>query len=187
MGDRFKQIYVFLFMNLLFTNISMSLHRLMPILHLVHWITKSIIDTMKYHAGMHDFIHLGEANTSYICCNNTQQWCGVVYELNPTFLDFIDDFLHYVTHLNMCFFHGGGWTWRLVVIFLFFHIGGIIIRFHKFTHINNPWFFRVIFIGLFIIKFIVINVQISRVHKHGSKTLHNQIHTMSHNIEWYFL
>ncbi len=65
-------------------------------------------------------------NTSYIYCKNTQQWCGVFYELNPTFFDFIDDFLHYVTHLNKRFFYLGGWTGRLIVIF-FFHIeGGII-------------------------------------------------------------
>ncbi len=75
-----------------------------------------------------------------------------------------------VTHSNKSFFRGGGWTWRLVVILLFFHIGGSIIRSHKLAHINNPWFFKVIFIGLFIIKFIVINVQIGMVHKHGSKT-----------------
>jgi len=100
----------------------------------------------------------------------TQQWCGVVYELNPTFFDLIDDFLHYVTHSSKHFFCGGGWTWRLVVIFFFFHIGGGIIWFHKLAHINNPWFFRMIFIGLFIIRFIVINLQIGKVCKHGSKT-----------------
>jgi hypothetical protein len=27
----------------------------------------------------------------------------VVFELNPTFFDFIDDFLHYVTHLSKRF------------------------------------------------------------------------------------
>ncbi len=79
-------------------------------------------------------------------------------------------FLHYVTNLNKCFLHEGEWTWRLVVILLFFHIGGGIIRSHKFAHINNPWFFRVIFIGLFIIRFIIINVQIGKVRKHGGKT-----------------
>ncbi len=78
--------------------------------------------------------------------------------------------MHYVTHLNKCFFHGGGWTWRLVVIFLFFHIWGGIIWFHKLTHINNPWFFKVIFIDFIIIRFIIINVQIGRVRKHGNKT-----------------
>jgi hypothetical protein len=52
---------------------------------------------------MHDFIHLGKVNTSYICCNNMQQCCGVVYELNPNFFDFIDEFLHYVTYLSECF------------------------------------------------------------------------------------
>jgi hypothetical protein len=56
----------------------------------MHWIAKSIIDAMKYHVGMHDFICVGKVNTSYICCNNTQQWCGVVYELNSTFFDFVD-------------------------------------------------------------------------------------------------
>jgi hypothetical protein len=56
------------------------------------------------------------------------------------------------------FFHGGGWTWRLVAILLFFHIGGSIIQSHKLSHVNNPWFFIMIFIGLFIIRFIVINV-----------------------------
>ncbi len=144
-------------MNPLLTDISMFSHHLMPILHSVHWITKSIIDTMKYHARMHDFICLGKAYTSYIYWNNTQQWCGVVYELNPTFFDFINDFLHYVTHLNKRFFRGDGWTWKFVVI-IFFHIGGSIIRFHKLAHINNPWFFLIIFIDLFIIKTIVINV-----------------------------
>ncbi len=49
---------------------------------------------MKYHVGMHDFIHLGKVNILYICYNNTQEWCNVVYELNPTFFDFIDDFVH---------------------------------------------------------------------------------------------
>ncbi len=73
--------------------------------------------------------------------------------------------------LSKRFFHGGGWTWRLVAIFLFFHIGGGIIQCHKFTHINNPWFFRVIFINFIIIRFIVINVQIGKVHKHGGKTV----------------
>ncbi len=124
----------------------------------VYWIAKSIIDAMKYHVKMHDFIHLGKANTWYIYCNNMQQWCGVVYELNPTFFDFVDDFLHHITHSSKHFYHGGGWTWRLVVILFFFHIGGGIIHCHKPTHINNPWFFKVTFIGLFIIKFIVINV-----------------------------
>jgi hypothetical protein len=47
---------------------------------------------------------------------NMQQWCGVVYELNPTFFDFNGEFLHYVTHLNKRFFHGGQWTWKLVMI-----------------------------------------------------------------------
>jgi hypothetical protein len=82
----------------------------MPILHLVQWITKSIIDAMKYHVEMHDFIHLTKMNTLYICYNNMQQWCGVVYELNPTFFDFIDNFLHFVTHSNKRFLHGGGST-----------------------------------------------------------------------------
>ncbi len=58
-----------------------------------------------------------------------------------------------------------GWLWSL-----FFHIGGGIIWCLKLAHINNPWLFRMIFIGLFIIRFIVINVQIGKVHKHGSKT-----------------
>ncbi len=65
---------------------------------------------MKYHGGMHDFIRLGKVNTSYIYYNNMQQWCDVVYGLNPTFFDFIDDLLHYVTHSNKHFFCGGGWT-----------------------------------------------------------------------------
>ncbi len=142
----------------------------MPILHPVHSITKFIIDAMKCHVGMHDFICLGKVNTSYRCCNNTQQWCGVVDELNPVFFNFIDDLLHYVTHLSKHFLRGGGWIWRLVVIFLFLHIGGGMIRFHKLAHINNPWFFIVIFIDFIIIRFIVINVQIGRVCKHGGKT-----------------
>jgi hypothetical protein len=58
---------------------------------------------MKYHVEMHDFIRIGKANTLYICCNNMQQWCGVVYELNPTFFDFVNDFLNYFTHSNKCF------------------------------------------------------------------------------------
>jgi hypothetical protein len=94
----------------------------------------------------------------------------VVYELNPTFFDFVDDFLRYVTHSNKHFLHRGGWIWRLVVILLFFHMGGGIIQCHKPTHINNQWLFWMIFIGLFIIKFIIINVQIGRVRKHGGKT-----------------
>ncbi len=167
-------------MSLLLTNIFMFWHCLMPILHLVHWVTKSIIDAMKYHAKMHDFICIGKANTSYICCNNMQQWCGVVYELEPTFFYFIDDFLHYVTHLSKRFLCECGWIWRLIVIFFFFPIGGGIIWCHKLTHINNPWFFKVIFINLFIIRFIV--------NRYGSQTwwqnIHNHIHTMSHNIEW---
>ncbi len=54
--------------------------------------------------------------------------------------------------------------------FSFFHIGGSIIQSHKLAHINNPWFFIVIFIWLLIIRFIVINVQIGSVRKHGNKT-----------------
>jgi hypothetical protein len=76
----------------------------------MHWIAKSIIDTMKYNVEMHNFIHLRKANISYIYCNNTQQWCGVVYELNPIFFDFVDDLLHYVTHSNKLFLCKGGWT-----------------------------------------------------------------------------
>jgi hypothetical protein len=49
---------------------------------------------------------LEKLNTLYICCNNKQQLYGVVYESNPTFFDFIDDFLHYVTHSSKCFFVG---------------------------------------------------------------------------------
>ncbi len=42
--------------------------------------------------------------------------------------------------------------------FCFFsNIGGGIIQCHKPAHINNPWLFIMIFISLFIIKFIVIN------------------------------
>jgi len=59
-----------------------------------------------------------------------------------------------------------GWLW----FYLFFHIGGGIIQSHNLTHINNPWFFKMIFIDLFIIRFIVINVQIGKVNKHGNKT-----------------
>ncbi len=51
----------------------------------------------------------------------------------------------------------------------FSHWGGIIWC-HKPAHINNPSFFIVIFISLFIIRFIVINVQIGSVRKHGGKT-----------------
>jgi len=49
------------------------------------------------------------------------------------------------------------------------HRGGIIWC-HKPAHINNPWFFRVIFICLFIMRFIIINVQIGRFYKHNDKT-----------------
>jgi len=122
----------------------------MPIFPSMHWITKSIIDAMKYHAEMHDYICIGKVNTSYICCNNAQQWSGVVYKLNPTFFDFVDDLLHYVTHSNKHFLRGGGGTWSWFWSFFFFHIEGGIIQCHKFAHINNPWFFKVIFIGLFI-------------------------------------
>jgi hypothetical protein len=36
--------------------------------------------------------------------------------------------------------------------------------------VNNPWLFEAIFIGLLIIKFTIINMQIVKVHKHGDKT-----------------
>jgi hypothetical protein len=65
---------------------------------------------MKYHVKRHDFIHFRKTNILYIYFNNTQKWCGVVYELNPIFFDFVDDFLHYVTHSNNHFLSGGGWT-----------------------------------------------------------------------------
>jgi len=45
-----------------------------PILHSVHRIAKCIIDAVKDHVMMHDFIYIGKANTSYICCNHMQQW-----------------------------------------------------------------------------------------------------------------
>jgi hypothetical protein len=49
------------------------------------------------------------------------------------------------------------------VIILFLTLGGIIWC-HKLAHINNPWFLRMIFIGLLmIIIIIVINVQINKV------------------------
>ncbi len=47
----------------------------------------------------------------------------------------------------------------------------VIVQCHKPAHINNPWFFRTIFINLLIIKFIIINVQIGRVYKHDNKPL----------------
>jgi len=81
---------------------------------------------MKNHVGMHDFAYFEKVNTLYICCNHLQQWCGMVYELNPTLFDFIDDFLLYVTHLSKHFFYEGKWIWRLVVIRFFFDIGGSI-------------------------------------------------------------
>ncbi len=62
----------------------------------------------------------------------------------------------------------------------FFHIWGGIIQCHKPTHINNPWFFKAIFIGLFIIRFVVINVQLSRVCKQGNKT--SMIKSIPHPI-----
>ncbi len=34
-------------------------------------------------------------------------WCGMVNELNPTFFYFIDDSLHYITHLGKGYFCGG--------------------------------------------------------------------------------
>ncbi len=58
-----------------------------------------------------------------------------------------------------------GWLW-----FFFSTLGEVSSNFIKLTHINNPWFFKVIFISLFIITFVVINVQIGKVRKHGSKT-----------------
>ncbi len=110
----------------------------MPILHPMHWIANSIIDTLKNHIKMHD--HLPFQGKYFVhLLQNMQQWCGMVYELNPTFFDFNGDFLHYVTHLNKCFFHGGEWTWKLVMILFFFDIGGGIIRCHKSKHINNPF------------------------------------------------
>ncbi len=141
----------------------------MLILHLVHWIAKSIIDTLKNYVRMHD--HLPWKGKYFIhLLQNTQQWCGVVYELNPTFFNFNGGFLHYVTHSNKHFLHGGKRIWKSVRILLFFNIGGGVIRYHKPKDINKPWLFRMIFISLFINRFIVINVQIGRVHKHGNKT-----------------
>jgi len=70
MGDKYKQICVF------FTH-EPSSYEYFHVLTSSHanpssdaLITKSIIDIMKYHAEMHDFIHLRKANTSYIYCNN---------------------------------------------------------------------------------------------------------------------
>ncbi len=58
-----------------------------------------------------------------------------------------------------------GWLW-----FFFFSTLGEVSFGLISSHINNPLLFRVIFIDLFIIIFIVINVQIGKVRKHGSKT-----------------
>jgi len=85
-----------------------------------------IIDAMKDRVKMHDFIFFGKANTSYIYYNQTQQWCDMVYELNPIIFYFINDFLH-----------GGEWTWRLVLILLFFNSGGGIIWWGENT-LNPP-------------------------------------------------
>jgi len=58
------------------------------------------------------------------------------------------------------------WLWS----FFSLTLGEVSFRCHKLAHASNPWLVRMIFIGLFIIKFIVINVQIGRVCKYGSKT-----------------
>ncbi len=68
-----------------------------------------------------------ERYSLYICCNHTQQWFGMVYELNSTFFDFIDDFLHYVAHLSNHFLCEGKWIWSLIMILFFFDIKGSII------------------------------------------------------------
>jgi hypothetical protein len=72
--------------------------------------------------------------------NNDVVWS----KLNPTFLHFVDDFLHYVTHLSKHFLHGGGWTWRLVMILLFSILGKVsssVISSHiSTTHGYLKWF-----------------------------------------------
>ncbi len=95
-------------------------------------------------------------------------WCGLWIE--PHLVWFCWWFLTLCHPFKQTFFSVGvyeleGWLWS----FFFSHWGGSILS-HKLAYINNPWFFRMIFIDLFIIRFIVINVQIGRVHKHGSKT-----------------
>ncbi len=158
-------------MSPLLTYISIFKHSFMPILHLVHWNTKIVIDVMKYQdrSWMHDVICLGEVNTTYICCNNTiMMWCGLWIE--PHFVSLHWWFLAYVTHSSKHFLHGGGWFEGWLWSFFFFDIRGGIIRCHKPTHINNPWLLWTIFIDLFIIRFIIKNVQIGRVCKYGGKT-----------------
>jgi len=95
-------------------------------------------------------------------------WSGLWIEPHLLWLHWW--FLTLCYPFKQTFSYEGGWTWRLVVILFFFHIGGGIIWCHKLTHINNPWLFRAFFINLFIIKFIVINVQIGRVRKHSNIT-----------------
>ncbi len=95
-------------------------------------------------------------------------WCDVWAEPHLLWLHWW--FLTLCHLFEQAFF---SWRWmNLKVgsdISFFPHWGGIIWS-HKLAHINNPWFLWVIFIGLFIIKFIVINVQIGRVCKHGNTT-----------------
>ncbi len=161
-------------MNPLLTSICMSTHHFMPILHLVDWVPKTIIDLMEDHTSMQYFICLGKENILDIWGNHTQQWCGMGNELNVHHLfHFIQEFLCYNIHVHIKSYVCGGlqvW-WPYVHIWLFSNINGQgAILCHQPTHINNPWVFYAICFGFLIIKLIIIKVQVCRVHKHCFKT-----------------
>jgi hypothetical protein len=120
MGDRYKQICVVFYIH------EPSFYEYFHVLTLSHANHSSGALNYQVHRWCNEIscqnaFHLGKVNTSYIYRNNRKQWCGVVYDLNPTFFEFVDDFLHYVIHLSKRFLCGGGWTWRLVVILFFPH------------------------------------------------------------------
>jgi hypothetical protein len=71
--------------------------------HPLHWIPKFIIDGMKDHVKMHDFIFLRKANTSYMYCNQTQH---VAWSMSwtPLFLISLMIFCMGVNELE-------GWFW----------------------------------------------------------------------------
>ncbi len=89
--------------------------------------------------------------SSYIYCNNTtMMWCGLWVEPHLLWLRWWFLILCHPFEQTL-----SAWGWMNNDTF---HIGGGIIRCHKHAHVNNPWFFRVIIIGLFIIRFIVTNL-----------------------------
>ncbi len=81
-------------------------------------------------------------------------WHGQWVE-SHAFFYLVNDFLHHIIHLGKGSFCGGIWNQRLVLPLLSLNIGGSIIQCQELTHVDNPWFFTIIFIGLIIIKLIV--------------------------------